>query len=223
MLNLLAIESGGAQCSVALSFNGRVFSRRIAGARAHSEHLLPFIQALMIEADGKVSDLDALAFSAGPGSFTGIRLGASVTKALAYAAKKPVIPVDSLHVVAQTCFRQHPDIEKLTVINDARMEEAYVADFEKTEEDVCRRLTKSRLVPVSGLNNLTVSVAACDKRDLLPQATRFYEVTPEASDLLELAAVALSKGKTETAASAVPVYLRGKSSWKTRDEQKTGR
>jgi hypothetical protein len=123
MNNILAIESSSSSCSVALSFNGKINIREDHGERTHTQFILPFIEELLNSENIKASDLDAIAFSAGPGSFTGIRLAASIAKSIAYAAKIPVIAISSLAAIAQSYVRIGKNSESCIVATDARMGE----------------------------------------------------------------------------------------------------
>ncbi|MCK7497959.1 MAG: tRNA (adenosine(37)-N6)-threonylcarbamoyltransferase complex dimerization subunit type 1 TsaB [Comamonadaceae bacterium] len=117
-MKLLALESSSDRCSVALWCDGVLSSRCGDGAQTHSELMLPFVDALLAEAGLRVRSLDALAFGAGPGGFTGLRLACGVAQGLALAADLPVIAVGSLEAMALGSGR-----EIAYVCVDARMNE----------------------------------------------------------------------------------------------------
>ena len=99
-MKLLAFDTATEACTVALWLDGKVLER-FEHQSQHSEHLLAMIDALLAEAELSISQLDAIAFGRGPGSFTGLRIGAGVAQGLAFAANLPVVPVSSLAALAQ--------------------------------------------------------------------------------------------------------------------------
>lgn len=128
-MKLLALDTATEWCSVALWQDGEILDREANAERAHGGQVLSLIDAVLAEAGIGLGALDALAFGRGPGAFTGLRLAASVTQGLAFAAGLPVIPVSDLRALAQQLLsRPHQDARVL-VCHDARMGEVYWAGF----------------------------------------------------------------------------------------------
>ncbi|CAA0083209.1 tRNA threonylcarbamoyladenosine biosynthesis protein TsaB [BD1-7 clade bacterium] len=226
MTQLLAIETSAARCSVALQVNDQITERSLSGQRSHTASLLPFVQELLADAGIAVKDLDAIVFSAGPGSFTGIRLAASVAKSLAYAADIPVVAVSSLAVLAQGGYRCH-QLSSCGVVSDARMDELYLGHYAlETSPAGPVMVAKSAddLVKIAGADIpdldswVTNDAAALSAIDVVAHLS-LEEVISSAVDALALGHYALLNGDTSTALDAEAIYLRGKSGWKTTAEQ----
>ncbi len=135
MTKILCIESATTMCSAALAVDGEVLAHKeLNDGYSHAERLAPFVDELLREQDWQVADLDAIAVSKGPGSYTGLRIGVSLAKGLAFAANKPLIAVDTLE---QMCL--HPLVQKeleylkdplLCPMLDARRMEVYAAVYD---------------------------------------------------------------------------------------------
>lgn len=124
-MNVLSIETATEHGSVALLAGGALLSRRIHGAANHSEAVLRDVRAVLAEAGLAATQLDAVAFGAGPGSFTGLRLGCGVAQGIALGADLGVAAVCSLQALAL----QVP-APRVLVATDARMGEMYHATYE---------------------------------------------------------------------------------------------
>ena len=99
-MKLLAFETSTRWISVALWCDGACLERREELPNSGSEHLLPWAHALLAEAGVALTQLDGLAFGAGPGGFTGLRLACGVTQGLAWGLDKPVVPVSKKPSIA---------------------------------------------------------------------------------------------------------------------------
>ena len=121
---LLAIDTSTENCSVALQVDNTVISREMESPREHSQRLLPFVQAVLEEADIKLSDVDGLIVGIGPGSFTGVRIGVSIAQGLAFGADLAVQCVSSLDAMALE-GAQNKTTDWIISAIDARMGEVY--------------------------------------------------------------------------------------------------
>lgn len=126
MKSLLAIDTSTENCSVALVHDGKLTTRDIESPREHSQKLLPFVEEVLDSAGVSLAELDALVVGAGPGSFTGVRIGVSMAQGLAFSADLPVYPVCSLQALAQQAIRKN-DVAGVVACIDARMGEVYYA------------------------------------------------------------------------------------------------
>jgi tRNA threonylcarbamoyladenosine biosynthesis protein TsaB len=121
---ILAIETSTETCSVALLLDGHVRHRSVPASSGHSERVLPLIRELLDEADLSLKGLNAIAYGAGPGAFTGLRLACGVAQGLAFGAGLPVIGVGSLEALAWASGKP-----RVYAALDARMNEVYFAAY----------------------------------------------------------------------------------------------
>ena len=138
-MKILAIEASSEQASVALLIDGAIYSRRIDGATNHSQTVLRDVRDLLAEAGLPVSALDAVAFGAGPGAFTGLRLACGVAQGLALGADLGIAVVGSLDAIALQARAP-----RVLVATDARMGEVYYAAFEGDQADSLQTLGRAR-------------------------------------------------------------------------------
>ncbi|MGZ3755270.1 MAG: tRNA (adenosine(37)-N6)-threonylcarbamoyltransferase complex dimerization subunit type 1 TsaB [Mucilaginibacter sp.] len=129
---ILQIETATTVCSVALAKDGNVLAfKEIDERNIHAEVLNVFIGDLIVSEGLSFNDLDAVAVSCGPGSYTGLRIGVSTAKGLCFALDKPLIAVDTLTAMASGAARQISDQDTLLCpMIDARRMEVYTALFD---------------------------------------------------------------------------------------------
>ena len=123
-VTLLALDTATEACSVALLHGGKKTHLAQFAQREHTKHILPMVDEILAQADITLHQVDALVFGRGPGSFTGVRIGAGIAQGLAFGAALPVIPVSNLAAMAQAAYVQYQAENVLTAI-DARMNEVY--------------------------------------------------------------------------------------------------
>lgn len=135
---ILAADTSSQALSVALKTDSFFEERTSAGRSVqHSERLVPTITELCKDAKISTKDIEVLACTRGPGSFTGLRIGMSALKGMAYALDKPLVSVSTMEVLANAvpCF----DGAVVTVM-DAKKQRWYLAAFEKKSEDAAKRI-----------------------------------------------------------------------------------
>ena len=214
---LLAIETSSELASCALLVNDTVFCRESAGVRTHSQSILPMVQELLRDSHINLADVDAIAFGAGPGSFTGVRTACGIAQGLAFGASLPVLPLITLDAMALAC-RERSGAADILVVLDARMGEVYWAQYrygDSLETVVAPALCAPEAVapvPAAGLvacgNGLTAYPQAFADSQFMPGA--LTDILPHERELVRLGAVALAAGQAVDAASAQPLYLRNK-------------
>jgi tRNA threonylcarbamoyladenosine biosynthesis protein TsaB len=131
-LRILAVDTATEACSAALlCAPDRIYSRYEEPVRGHAERILTLVDAVLAESQLTLGALDAIAFGRGPGSFTGVRLAASVAQGLAFACGLPVVPISDLRALAQRAFDAAPEARSVLVCADARMREVYWGCFRR--------------------------------------------------------------------------------------------
>lgn len=215
MSTILAIETSADLASVALLRDGHLITRESEGVQTHSQAVLPLAQAVLREAGLTVADCDAIAFGAGPGSFTGVRTACGVAQGLAFGAGLPVIPVVTLLAMAEACRQRH-DVQDVIAILDARMDEVYWAQYRYA--DGWQTVTEPALGAAAAVrpegrvyacgNGLFAYADAFAGQALFAGADE--TIIPHAAHVAALAGRELAAGRTVEARLAQPVYLRNK-------------
>jgi tRNA threonylcarbamoyladenosine biosynthesis protein TsaB len=220
-MRILALETSTEYCSVALHQDGNVIERFEWVGQKHSELLIAMLADLLRDAQVKLAELDGIAFGAGPGSFTGVRIACGATQGLALGADLPVLGVCTLQALAQASGHT-----RVIAALDARMGEIYHAVYEQqqgvwmTVSEPC--LCKAENAPmVSGTDWYGVGSGFAAYGEALQQRyagqLRGTDGTavPHAAAIAALAAVGFEQGSGLDAALALPLYLRDKVALKT--------
>lgn len=225
MTKILGLDTSTEACSVALYIDGQVSEIYEVCPRNHTKKILPMVDQLLGQANLKIEDLDSLAVTRGPGSFTGVRLGICVAQGLAYAANLPIVPISTLEVVAGQALLISDEFQSAVVALDARMNEIYFAAYTRDklklnlviEEQV---VAPENLAPVPqdlfeqkvvGLGHGFARFGEELLQKLeLPLASVDEAALPRAGALVALAGQYFSKGETVTAETCLPIYLRNK-------------
>jgi tRNA threonylcarbamoyladenosine biosynthesis protein TsaB len=216
---LLAIETSTPACSAALSIDGAVLERYALAPRQHAALMLPMIESLLLEAGIVVSQLDAVAFGRGPGSFTGVRIAASVIQGIAFGADLPVVPVSTLAALALGGMRMTEGAQVMAAL-DARKAEVYWGCY-TAAGDGAVMLYESECVcapadipcPDSGdWVGVGSGWEACGETLMQKAGERVVRVVPDfeprASDVARLGVHDYRQGLVVGPDAAVPVYLR---------------
>lgn len=224
-MKILALDTATENCSAALLMDGAVRECEVELERGHAERVLPMVDELLAEAGLTLKRLDAIAFGRGPGSFTGVRMAATVTQGLAFGAGLGVVPISDLRAVAQRALGWDALINRVLVCNDARMSEVYWACFERGpgEPGLARlegeeRVSKPSAValPSSWATATAVgrgfAVYGDALRAAVPAVTigpsPLVRLLPRASEIALLAVPEVAAGRLMSPEEAIPVYLR---------------
>ncbi|MGH8679353.1 MAG: tRNA (adenosine(37)-N6)-threonylcarbamoyltransferase complex dimerization subunit type 1 TsaB [Burkholderiales bacterium] len=224
-LNLLALETSTDYCSVALLAGDTIACKQECAGQRHSEIVLPMIDALLNEAALKPVDLDGVAFGAGPGSFTGLRIACGVAQGIAFAHQLPVAPVGTLEALAQAAGG-----ERVIASLDARMGEIYFAAFQRQERtwqvlvapSLCRPGDAPAL-PDSGWigcgSGFDRYREALSRRYAGQLAAVREDLYPHAREIAVLGRERLAAGQGVSAERAAPLYVREKVALKMHEQR----
>jgi tRNA threonylcarbamoyladenosine biosynthesis protein TsaB len=210
---ILCLETGGDICSVALARGGEIVALRESREREHAECLSAFIDEMMETFGVSYREIDAVAVSAGPGSYTGLRIGTATAKGICYGANKPLIAVDSLLSLATLCERSDPDAIYCPMI-DARRQEVYTALFDASTRKL--RATMAVIVTEDSFAEILdehrmcffgSGAAKCGKIIVHPNAA-FVGVESSAAGLSAPAFKAFTNQRFESTAYYEPFYLK---------------
>lgn len=206
-MRFAAIETSTEWCSVALWTDGEIAGVERRAGNRHSELALPMLQNLL-----KGSSLDAVAFGAGPGAFTGLRIACGLAQGIAFGRGLPVIGISTLEAMAQ-----ESGAERVVACIDARMREVYYAALEKRagrwHEVVAAQCIAPQSAPQPpGEGWVGVGSGFDVYREELGGKVSLVRSTvhPTALSVAILAAPRLAAGEGADAAQAAPVYLRDK-------------
>lgn len=136
-MRILAIDTATEACSVALWNDGTVNAHFELCPREHTQRILPMVQDILTTSGTSLTDINALAYGRGPGSFTGVRIGIGIAQGLALGAELPMIGVSTLMTMAQGAWRKNGATRVLAAI-DARMGEVYWAEYQRDENGIWR-------------------------------------------------------------------------------------
>jgi tRNA threonylcarbamoyladenosine biosynthesis protein TsaB len=228
-MNLLAFDTSTDTLSIAVQREGgaagaaaQVWQHTGPGGAQASTTLIAAIGGLMQQARLRFDELAAIAFGAGPGSFTGLRTACSVAQGLAFGAGVPVLPVDSLLAVAQQARFQALESGDATAglrwrvlaVLDARMDEVYAASYEFNSElcsiDGGYRLICPEELVVEDAQMVAGNALAVYGERLNLNTVRYITALPTATAMLHLAPALLAQGLAVPASEALPTYIRDK-------------
>jgi tRNA threonylcarbamoyladenosine biosynthesis protein TsaB len=245
-VKLLALDTSAAGCSAALwlgsAEDGAVYERFEIAPRGHTRLLMPMVRSLLHEHGLEPSDLDAVAFACGPGSFTGLRIATGVVQGLAWGLNIPVIPVSSLAAVALDALTLAgaANGQRVAVAFDARMGEVYWGCYQLLDgapvllgkERVCAPSELAMAASKTSVGEVEGSHGKAESAGWLaagsgwafsaqmPEAVTSVlaalpnaDLVPRAAFVAQLAAKQFAAGAGVPAEQAQPVYLRDEVTW----------
>src|SRR5437763_10305664 len=217
IMQILALDASTDVCAVALGDGTHWAERAENAGQRHSELLLPMVQALLAEARLDLAALDGIAFGAGPGSFTGLRIACGVAQGLALGADLPMVGVATLEAMAEAA-RQRSGRTHVIATLDARMQEIYIAAYEHDGfhwrvvlDPVVVMPSEAPLPPGggwTGVGNGFAAYPALRERVGGALAGCDEDILPTAIAIGQLALRRFAAGEGVPAREATPLYVR---------------
>ena len=218
-MRFAAFETSTEWCSVALWLDGEILALEERAGNRHGERVLPMLERLTADAGVAVRSLDAVAFGAGPGSFTGLRIACGVAQGLAFARGLPAIGISTLLAIAE-----ESGAARVVACLDARMHEVYYSAVEKTGARWREVIPAQCVAPAAAPMPSGEGWTGCGNGFSVYEnifRNRFSslkpEIHPSAVAVARLAAPRLAVGEGVDAALAVPVYVRDKVAFTTEE------
>ena len=212
---ILAVDTATDTCSVALLLDDRVNTRSEVVGQRHSERALSMIDALLNAAGLRLEEVDLIAFGAGPGSFTGLRIACGLAQGLAWGIDRSVIPVGNLRALAERVFRESAASDRVLCAVDARMHEAYCAIYHRDPRisevqppslakpaDLARLADEVDTVAGDALMVFPEALQALQGKTLLPR------LRADAADIAQVAATPEFLEQAVAPHLAAPLYVR---------------
>jgi len=213
-MKLLAIETATAVCGVALTEHNQLAAElRVQQKNAHNEKLVVAIDYLVKQINWRLEELDGIALSIGPGSFTGLRIGISVAKGLAFTLEKPLAAVNTLDAMAHGARFWSG---RIAAVIKARTEEGYFALYESKRGEL-KRISDYQILSIAAISEHITSdtLVLAHPRELCAEAVSGTGwLAPLEYPLLDALTIAqmgyakLQNGETENLAAVEPFYLK---------------
>ncbi len=222
-MKLLAVETSTDACSAALFIDGEIAEKFAVAPREHTKLILPMIDQLMADAQLRPQQLDAIAVSRGPGSFTGVRIAGGVVQGIAFGADLPVVPVSTLAAIAQDFFNKKPEADMAFTAMDARMDEIFWGVYRRNAHGLAELIGAEMVTPAgevifpdsAGFGFGVGSGWGAYRAQLIERLGERVQgvevdVWPRAACIAQLGAYDFANGLAVPVEQAMPVYLRDK-------------
>ncbi len=229
-MNLLALESSTEACSVALCVGEKLYSSFELAPQQHAQRFLPMLDALVNEAGIKPGEINGVAYGHGPGSFTGVRIAASMMQGIAIGCEVRVVGVSTLHAIAYRVW-QESGYSKVLAAIDARMSAVYWGCYQFDEQGRSIQVVKESVAApedvehpagndwVGAGSGWQAYESALLKRCEGVCKQSLGIVYPRAVDVLMIAKAEFINGRSVQPEEAIPVYLRNKVAMTEKERQ----
>lgn len=224
MTTILSIETSTEIASVALLTSDQLFYKVLEGVQTHSQGILPAIQDLLVEAELKLNQCDAIAYGCGPGAFTGVRTACGIVQGIAFGLEIPVVPISSLQAMAHAMNAINVDNVRDTEITksseficvlDARMAEIYWAHYQLLD-NTWNELSAPQLSAIDEVlkysTNMKINIVVGSGIDtsLFQKNNNVKIIMPHAKDIAKLGLTDFQDERFMKPEMAQPLYLRNK-------------
>lgn len=225
MPRLLVLDASASYCSVALSAGQQQWFSAEEQPRRQAQRLLPMVAELLQQAALPKQQLQGLAYGRGPGSFTGIRIAASVLQGLALALNVPVCGLSSLQAIAEQVLKENSSAQQVLVLMNAHMNELFWGVYARTEHGISAPIGAEQ---VGSIDDCLAAIAqfsgvlagnGLQLPDFQHLDQSYAHLEPQAEYLLPLAQAAWQQQRFGEFSQHQPVYLRDSVAWKKLAEQ----
>lgn len=220
-MRVLGLETATSVCGAAIVEEEAVLAERWTHEQhVHSERIVRFVEEVLSESRLELRELDGVAVSIGPGSFTGLRIGLSVAKGLCYASERPLVVVPTLDALAHRLIDWCDEEKVVCAVLDAKRDEVYSAWYEKRGQRMEKKssdcLSRREDFLRSLASKSSIVLTGEDAERLLEQLNRLGGIAIAPSELRRASARAvaalglqlLREGKTADVSSVEPTYLK---------------
>jgi len=223
-MKILSVEASTESCSAAFCTDDNILVRHQIVPREHSKLLLTMVDELLKEAGIGIQEVDAFAYGMGPGSFTGLRIAASIVQGLAFGSDKVVVPVSTLRALAQAAWRRFGYSQVFAAL-DARMQEIYFGFYKLDDSNIMQNVDVDRLTTPDCFTGLSADLMAkswhgvgsgmVTYREILKKSLSCVNMQelllyPSALEIAILASEIYTVNGGQPATTAIPIYLRNK-------------
>lgn len=216
-MRLLALETANEYCSIAFYEQQQCrFFQLDERTKMQTQVILLMIEQGLADCGWSFADLSAIAFSRGPGSFSGVRINATVAQALAWANNIPVISVSTLQALAQHAYQQQ-NLNQVSAVIDARMNEVYLANFRCDDKGIMQAIDNEQLLDYSSAQQYCQFTAIGSGATLIQTDVEPSPLMPTAHDIAQIA-LNTPTSQWLKPEQALPIYLRN-DAWKKINEQ----
>ncbi|OCG03212.1 tRNA (adenosine(37)-N6)-threonylcarbamoyltransferase complex dimerization subunit type 1 TsaB [Gilliamella sp. wkB112] len=221
MSTILAIDTSTEACSVALLYRNEITHDFIISVRDHTQQILPMIDKILRQSNCALSQVDAIAFGQGPGSFTGVRIGIGVAQGLALGVDKPMIGVSTLMTLAQGVYRTQQANSVVAAI-DARMNEVYLGQYQLVNNQWQAVIPECVIAPeriVEQVKQVSINYYSAGTGwqtypNMLTNIQQSDILLPQAQDLVMIANHKWQNNQIISVEDVEPTYLRNEVTWK---------
>lgn len=222
MSTILAIDTSTEACSVALLYQNEITHDFLISARDHTKQILPMVDNILKQSDCLLSQVDAIAFGQGPGSFTGVRIGIGVAQGLALGIDRPMIGVSTLMTLAQGALRLNQAKNVIAAI-DARMNEVYLGQYQYVNDQWQDMIDECVIAPEKVADKVkrkctddyySAGTGWQTYQDMLTGIKRSELLLPHAQDLIVIANQKWQGQEFINVEDVEPTYLRNEVTWK---------
>jgi len=212
---ILHLETSAHKCSVAVSKGKELlaYEERMDEGYVHAEALHVLIQLCAEKAAFEMNQLEAIHVSSGPGSYTGLRIGMSTAKGMAYALKVPLIATNTLKILAIEALKTHPKFASCIAMQDAGRMEVYAGEYDRNGKEIAEPaplILSQEYFDNQGSQPLLICGDGAHKCEnfLLPEGIRLFHSFADARQMIKPGLDAYHSGQFADTAYVEPLYVK---------------